>query len=146
MGLRGFLGLLLKLRTAEVDAHSGVVGGGAPNPLAGLVRVLAACFDAQTGRILIPGVLDDVRPVTDAEMDVYVRSGFDLRHMMGLLMNSRAYQLGSETRPENENDRRFYSHYLARRLPAEQVSSSAGQPMAARVSMVGRMASARPPS
>ena len=78
VGLRGFQGLLLKLRTAAVDAHSGVVGGGAPNPLAGLVRVLAACFDAKTGHILIPGVLDDVRPVSDAEMDLYVRSGFDL--------------------------------------------------------------------
>ena len=54
VGLRGFQGLLLKLRTAEVDAHSGVVGGGAPNPLAGLARVLAACFDASTGRILDP--------------------------------------------------------------------------------------------
>jgi len=78
VGLRGFQGLLLKLRTAEVDAHSGVVGGGGPNPLAGLVRVLAACFDASTGRILIPGVLDDVAPVSEAEMDLYVRSGFDV--------------------------------------------------------------------
>ncbi|HZJ54122.1 MAG TPA: M20/M25/M40 family metallo-hydrolase [Myxococcaceae bacterium] len=78
VGLRGFQGLLLKLRTAEVDAHSGVVGGGGPNPLAGLVRVLAACFDASTGRILIPGVLEDVAPVSDAEMDLYVRSGFDV--------------------------------------------------------------------
>ena len=78
VGLRGFQGLLLKLRTADVDAHSGVVGGGAPNPLAGLTRVLAACFDASTGRILVPGVLDDVSPVSDAEMDLYVRSGFDV--------------------------------------------------------------------
>ncbi|HEY1333979.1 MAG TPA: M20/M25/M40 family metallo-hydrolase [Myxococcaceae bacterium] len=78
VGLRGFLGLLLKLRTADVDAHSGVVGGGAPNPLAGLARVLAACFDARTGRILVPGILDDVTPVSDAEMDLYVRSGFDV--------------------------------------------------------------------
>ena len=78
VGLRGFLGLVLKLRTADVDAHSGVVGGGAPNPLAGLARVLAACFDAKTGRILVPGVLDDVKPVSDAEMDLYVRSGFDV--------------------------------------------------------------------
>jgi acetylornithine deacetylase/succinyl-diaminopimelate desuccinylase-like protein len=78
VGLRGFQGLILKLRTGEVDAHSGVVGGGGPNPLAGLVRVLAACFDASTGRILVPGVLDDLAPVSDAEMDLYVRSGFDV--------------------------------------------------------------------
>ena len=61
-----------------MDAHSGVVGGGAPNPIAGLARVLAACFDASTGRILVPGVRDGVVPVSDAEMDLYVRSGFDV--------------------------------------------------------------------
>ena len=44
---------------------------------------------------------------------------FDLRHLMRLIMNSRAYQLGSESVPENRNDTRCYSHYLARRLPAE---------------------------
>ena len=62
----------------------------------------------------------------------FVRSGFDLRHMMKLVMSSRAYQLGSETRTENETDRRFYSHYFARRLPAEvlldAVSRATGVP------------------
>ena len=78
VGLRGFLGLTFKLRTADVDAHSGVVGGGGPNAVSELVRVLAACYDAATGRILVPGVLDDVVPVTDAEMDTYLRSGFEV--------------------------------------------------------------------
>jgi acetylornithine deacetylase/succinyl-diaminopimelate desuccinylase-like protein len=78
VGLRGFQALVLKLRTAEVDAHSGVVGGGAPNPIAALARVLAACFDASTGRILVPGVDEGIVPVSDAEMDLYVQSGFDV--------------------------------------------------------------------
>ena len=78
VGLRGFQALLLRLRTADVDAHSGVVGGGAPNPIAGLTRVLAACFDASTGRILVPAIRDGILPVSDAEMDLYVRSGFDV--------------------------------------------------------------------
>ena len=45
--------------------------------------------------------------------------GFDLRHLMRLILTSRAYQLSSATRPENQGDSRFYSHYYARRLPAE---------------------------
>jgi len=45
--------------------------------------------------------------------------GFDLRHVMRLILTSRAYQLSSTTRPENEGDGRFFSHYYARRLPAE---------------------------
>lgn len=46
-------------------------------------------------------------------------SGFDLRHVIRLILNSRAYQLDSKNSPENENDTTFYSHYYARRLPAE---------------------------
>ncbi len=46
-------------------------------------------------------------------------SGFDLRHVMRQILTSRAYQLSSATRPENETDRRFFSHYYVRRLPAE---------------------------
>jgi hypothetical protein len=44
---------------------------------------------------------------------------FDLRHIMRLILTSRAYQLSATTRPENEGDHRFFSHYYARRLPAE---------------------------
>ena len=49
----------------------------------------------------------------------FVSSNYDLRHVMRLVMNSRAYQLSSETRPSNFRDDRFYSHHYARRLPAE---------------------------
>ncbi len=44
---------------------------------------------------------------------------FDLRHVMRLILTSRAYQLSAATRPENQADQRFFSHYYARRLPAE---------------------------
>lgn len=49
----------------------------------------------------------------------FVQSGYNLKHIMRLIMNSRAYQLSSRTSPENERDTRFYSHYYAKRLPAE---------------------------
>ena len=48
-----------------------------------------------------------------------VASGFDLRHVMRLILNSRAYQITSATTPANATETRFYSHYYARRLPAE---------------------------
>jgi len=44
---------------------------------------------------------------------------FDLKHLMRLILNSRIYQLDSATRPGNEQDTRYYSHYQARRLSAE---------------------------
>jgi len=49
----------------------------------------------------------------------FVASKFDLRKLMRVILTSRTYQLSSATRPGNEADTRFYSHYYARRLPAE---------------------------
>ena len=49
----------------------------------------------------------------------FVKSGFNLRHVMKLILTSRAYQLSASTLPENENDRRFFSHYYAKRISAE---------------------------
>jgi hypothetical protein len=60
--------------------------------------------------------------------------GFDLKHVMRLILTSRAYQLSSDTVADNETDTRFYSHYYARRLPAEvlmdAVTSATGVPQA----------------
>lgn len=49
----------------------------------------------------------------------FVANGYDLRKLMRLILTSRTYQLSAATRPGNETDARFYSHYYARRLPAE---------------------------
>ena len=52
---------------------------------------------------------------------------FDLRHLMRTILNSRSYQLSSATLPENEADTKFYSHYYARRLPAELLLDALSQ-------------------
>ncbi len=54
----------------------------------------------------------------------FTEHGYDLKHIMRLILNSRAYQLDSATRPENAVDSRFYSHYFARRLPAEVLTDA----------------------
>ena len=53
-----------------------------------------------------------------------VKHKFDLKHLMRAILNSRAYQLTSTTNPHNETDARFYSHYAARRLPAEVMADA----------------------
>lgn len=71
--------------------------------------------------------VDDLRatnPPTNPELwkalvGEFVKNKFDLRALMRVILNSRAYQLSSATRPGNVTDARFYSHYPARRLPAE---------------------------
>ncbi len=57
----------------------------------------------------------------------FVEHHFDLKHIMRLVMNSRAYQLSSTTQPENEADTRFYSHYIVRRLGAEVLLDAVSQ-------------------
>lgn len=78
-GLRGLLGARLVLRTGEKDAHSGVTGGAARNPLAELIEVAHACLDARTGRVKIPGFYDDVIEPTKAEIKSFLKSGFRVK-------------------------------------------------------------------
>ena len=60
------------------------------------------------------------------------RANFDLRHIMRLMLTSRAYALSSDTLPGNATETRFYSHFYARRLPAEvltdAISNATGVP------------------
>jgi hypothetical protein len=49
----------------------------------------------------------------------FIAKKFDLRALTRVVLNSRTYQLSSATRTGNQSDARFYSHYYARRLPAE---------------------------
>ncbi|MEX2213376.1 MAG: DUF1549 domain-containing protein [Phycisphaeraceae bacterium] len=71
--------------------------------------------------------VDDLRssnPPTNAGLwkvlcSEFVSHGYDLKHIMRLILSSRTYQLSSTTLPGNERDGKFYSHYYAKRLPAE---------------------------
>ncbi|MEW6544669.1 MAG: M20/M25/M40 family metallo-hydrolase [Nitrospirota bacterium] len=81
-GLRGLLCARLSLRTGRTDAHSGLTGGAARNPLAELCEVARACVDARTGRVKIPGFYDEVVRPTRAELDQFLASGFQVARFM----------------------------------------------------------------
>src|SRR6266571_5232320 len=78
-GLRGNLAARLILETARREAHSGLTGGVARNPLAELAAVLAACVDAKTGRVAIPGFYKAVRPLGKADRAQFLKSGFQVK-------------------------------------------------------------------
>ena len=71
--------------------------------------------------------LDDIRagnPPSNPELldyltQEFIKSGFDVRHVMRLICKSRTYQLSVETNKWNADDKVNYSHATARRLPAE---------------------------
>jgi acetylornithine deacetylase/succinyl-diaminopimelate desuccinylase-like protein len=50
------------------DLHSGLYGGAAPNAVYGLIELLAKAKDPQ-GRILIPGIYDDVKEPSPKEIE-----------------------------------------------------------------------------
>ncbi len=78
-GLRGNLAARLILETARREAHSGLTGGAARNPLAELAAVLAACVDAKTGRVTIPGFYKSVKPLGKVDRAQFLKSGFQVK-------------------------------------------------------------------
>ncbi len=78
-GLRGLLSARLMLRTGSKDAHSGLTGGAARNPLAELIEVAQACVDAKSGNVKIPGFYRGVVEPTKAEIKSFLKSGFQVR-------------------------------------------------------------------
>jgi len=76
--------------------------------------------------------LDDIRagnPPSNPELlqhltNEFVQSGFNVRHLMRIICQSRTYQLSLDTNKWNEDDTINYSHAKARRLPAEVLFDS----------------------
>jgi acetylornithine deacetylase/succinyl-diaminopimelate desuccinylase-like protein len=78
-GLRGLLAARLTLETATREAHSGLTGGAARNPLAELCAVVESCLDAASGRVKIPGFYKMVRPLGKKDRTQFLRSGFQVK-------------------------------------------------------------------
>jgi acetylornithine deacetylase/succinyl-diaminopimelate desuccinylase-like protein len=62
VGLRGSLSLELTVDGPPAELHSGQFGGAVHNPLQVVCEVVAALHD-RAGRIAVPGLYDDVRPI-----------------------------------------------------------------------------------
>jgi hypothetical protein len=77
-GLRGLQSATLTLETGSKDTHSGLTGGAARNPLTELAAVIAACVDAKSGKVKIPGFYDAVIKPTKEELAHFKASGFSV--------------------------------------------------------------------
>jgi Protein of unknown function (DUF1553)/Protein of unknown function (DUF1549) len=80
------------------------------------------------GRGIVDPVDDfrDSNPsANDALLDAlardFVESGFDLKHITRTIMNSRTYQLSSQTNDFNKDDNKYFSHAVTKLLGAEQL-------------------------
>jgi acetylornithine deacetylase/succinyl-diaminopimelate desuccinylase-like protein len=76
-GLKGLAYMEIKVTGPERDLHSGTFGGAVTNPLNALCQIVAKLRDEKTGKILIPGFYDDVRPLADWEREEFAHLPFD---------------------------------------------------------------------
>jgi acetylornithine deacetylase/succinyl-diaminopimelate desuccinylase-like protein len=66
VGLRGLAKVFLTVTGPSGDLHSGLYGGPVPNPIKAVARIIDSFTDDNV-RILVDGVYDDVREVTEEE-------------------------------------------------------------------------------
>ncbi len=93
-------------------------------------RFWARCFGSG---IIEP--VDDIRSTNPATNEPLMRAlcadlkqhGYDLKRLLGTIMKSRTYQLSAAPNHTNRIDTRLFSHYPARRLPAEELADAAAQ-------------------
>jgi acetylornithine deacetylase/succinyl-diaminopimelate desuccinylase-like protein len=76
-GLKGLSYMEIKVTGPNRDLHSGTFGGAVTNPLNALCQIVAKLRDEKTGKILIPGFYDDVRPLEEWERKEFASLPFD---------------------------------------------------------------------
>jgi len=76
IGLRGLMYTEVECTGPMRDLHSGLYGGAAPNPIFGLIELLAKAKNAE-GVIQIPGFYDDVEEPAAAELASWKQLPFD---------------------------------------------------------------------
>jgi len=89
-------------------------------------NVVNRLFAYLMGRGLVEPI-DDLRPTNpasnpellDALAQEFIKSGYNQKHILKLILNSRLYQLDSRPTKANAADTQFYSHYQVKQLPAE---------------------------
>ncbi|MFN0118913.1 MAG: DUF1549 and DUF1553 domain-containing protein [Blastocatellia bacterium] len=86
------------------------------------------------GRGLVESV-DDLRatnPPSNEELmqalcDDVVKHGYDIRHLIRVIMNSAAWQRSAAANEYNKQDEKYYSRYIIRRLKAEAMLDAISQ-------------------
>ena len=76
-GLKGMAYVEIRVYGPNRDLHSGSFGGAVTNPLNALSQIVGQLRDGQTGKVLIPGFYDAVRPLADWEREEFASLPFD---------------------------------------------------------------------
>ncbi|GBD36595.1 hypothetical protein HRbin36_01720 [bacterium HR36] len=63
----------------------------------------------------------------DALAREFVQHGYDAKHIIRLILNSRTYQLSAQTNDRNRDDTKYFSHCYPKLLPAEVLLDAISQ-------------------
>lgn len=77
-GLRGVCYFHVEVDCAAKDLHSGVYGGTVHEAMTDLVYILSTLVN-KDGKILVPGLYNEVAPLSDDEKDIYQKIHFDVK-------------------------------------------------------------------
>jgi hypothetical protein len=97
-------------------------------------NIVNRVWGAVMGRGLSDPV-DDVRATNPASNEElfdelcahFVKSGYDIKDLLRLILNSSTYQLSSEANASNQGDNKYYSKYIVKRLPGEVILDAMSQ-------------------
>ncbi|KAF4677196.1 Metallopeptidase M20 [Perkinsus chesapeaki] len=77
-GIRGAAYFAVEIRGGSKDLHSGSHGGAVHEPLNDLIKLMSTLVDSKNGRLLIPGIYDEVAELTTEERRKYEICDFDI--------------------------------------------------------------------
>lgn len=100
-GLRGICYFHVEVECAAKDLHSGVYGGTVHEAMTDLVYILGTLVN-KNGEILIPGLSDEVAPLTQEEEKLYGKIFFDVAEYKS--------DIGSNLLLHNENKEKILMH------------------------------------
>jgi acetylornithine deacetylase/succinyl-diaminopimelate desuccinylase-like protein len=115
IGLRGLVYTEIEASGPKRDLHSGLYGGAAPNPIFALIELISKMKDA-SGKILIPGMYDDVAEPAPAEKKSWASLPFNEQEFL-------AKEVGS-SQLTGESDRTVLERVWSR--PTLEVHGIAG--------------------
>lgn len=93
VALRGLVELQVEVRALTKTVHSGMWGGPVPDPVSALAKMLAGLHD-ENGKIAVPGLLDQVRPISAREMEDLKKIPCDekeFRKQVGLVPGAKLF-------------------------------------------------------
>ncbi|XP_055076393.2 cytosolic non-specific dipeptidase [Misgurnus anguillicaudatus] len=76
-GLRGICYFFIEMECCDKDLHSGVFGGSVHEAMTDLIALMGSLVNSK-GKILVPGIYDDVAKLTDEEKKLYEKIEFDM--------------------------------------------------------------------